>query len=155
MPMFRWRLGKDPYWEEFDRIQRSMDELFSALNTGRADTSSSPWSGARLFPLLNVSQNEGVYTVTAEIPGLKTEDLDIKIEGDTLNLKGERKPYDAGQDVSYHRRERAVGAFQRSLTLPTKIDAESVKATYKEGVLMITLQAEKAAEPKQISITSE
>ena len=55
---------------------------------------------------------------------MKTDDLEIKIEGDTLMLKGERKPEEAGEEISYHRRERATGIFQRSLTLPGKVDAQ-------------------------------
>ncbi len=155
MSMFRWKLGRDPYWEEFDRLQRSLDDLFGVLSSGRKPFSTPLWSGARLFPLLNVAQVDEKYVVTAEIPGMKTEDLEIKIEGDTLSLKGERKPYDPGEQASYHRRERATGTFQRSLTLPTKVDADSVKATYKDGVLTVTLQREKATIPKQITITSD
>jgi HSP20 family protein len=132
-----------------------MDELFTALSGTRKPAWEPFWREARLFPLLNVKETDNAFVVTAEIPGMKTEDLEIHVEGDTLTLKGERKPYDAGQDASYHRRERASGTFQRSLTLPTKVDAEQVKATYKDGVLTISLTKEPAAVPKQIEITSE
>jgi HSP20 family protein len=153
--MFRWKLGRDPYWEEFGRLQRSLDDLFGVLSSGKRPFSSPLWSGARLFPLLNVVQADEKYVITAEIPGMKTEDLEIKIEGDTLSLKGERKPYDPGEQASYHRRERATGTFHRSLTLPTKVDPEDVKATYKDGVLTVILRKEKASVPKQIAITSD
>lgn len=153
--MFRWRIGKDPLWGEFDRLQRGMDELFTALSGTRRPAFEPFWREARLFPLLNVTETDKTFVVTAEIPGMKTEDLDIHVEGDTLTLKGERKPYDAGVEASYHRKERACGTFQRSLTLPGKVDAEQVKATYKNGVLTIALSKEPAAVPKQIAITSE
>jgi HSP20 family protein len=155
--MVRWRLGRDPFWGEFDRLQRELNNLFNALSgTGRKAFTTDPlWSTARLFPLLNVRENEGMYIVTAEMPGMKTEDLEIKIEGDTLSLKGERKASDAGEGASYHRRERATGTFQRSLTLPARVDPESVKATYKDGVLSISMKKEKAAMPKQIQIIGE
>lgn len=153
--MARWRFGRDPLWVEFDRIQKEMNELFNALTGTRRAITSQWWSEARIFPLLNVKEVDDSYVVTAEIPGMKTDDLEIKIEGDTLSLKGERKPYDAGEGASYHRRERATGTFQRSFTLPTRVDSEDVKATYKNGVLTITLRKEKAALPKQISVTSE
>lgn len=155
MPLFKWKLGRDPYWDEFDRIQRSIDQLFSALSASKQSSEAPLWSGARLFPLLNVYHHNDVYTITAEIPGMKTEDLDIKIEGDMLSLKGERKPFDIAEEASYHRRERATGTFTRSLTLPTKVDPENMKATYKDGVLTIVLQKEKAAIPKQITVTAE
>ncbi len=105
-----------------------------------------------MFPLLNVTETAESFVVTSEIPGMKTEDLEIKIEGDTLTLRGERRPEEMGQGASYHRRERALGAFQRSLTLPRKVDGEKVNASYKNGVLKITLAKEKEALPKQITI---
>ncbi|HMK36384.1 MAG TPA: Hsp20/alpha crystallin family protein [Desulfomonilaceae bacterium] len=153
--MVRWRLGRDPLWGEFDRLQRDMNDLFGALSGTRRGFTDTLWSGARLFPLLNVIEADDHFVVSAEIPGMKTDDLEIKIEGDTLSLKGERKPYEIGEDESYHRRERATGTFQRSLTLPTRVDPEGVKATYKDGVLIITLHKEKSALPKQITITAE
>jgi len=148
-------MSRDPLWGEFDRLQRGMDELFGALGGARKPAWEPFWREARLFPLLNVVEAQDSFVVTAEIPGMKSEDLDIKVEGDTLTLKGERKPYDAGPDASYHRRERASGTFQRSLTLPRMVDPEKVKATYKEGVLTITLHKEPASGPKQITIVTE
>ena len=153
--MFRWRFGTDPTWRELERLQRSMDELFNAVSGTRKPFRDQLWRDARLFPLLNVRDLDESYVVTAEIPGMKSDDLEIKIEGDTLMLKGERKPEEAGEEISYHRRERATGTFQRSLTLPGKVDAENVSATYKDGVLIVTLQKEKATLPRQITVKVE
>lgn len=153
--MIRWRFGRDPVWGEFDRLQREMNDLFNALTGTRRGFTDTLWSGAKLFPLLNVNEVDDHFVVTAEIPGMKTEDLEIKIEGDTLSLKGERKPFEVGENSSYHRRERATGTFQRSLTLPTRVDPEGVKATYKDGILNVTLQKEKTAVPKQITVIAE
>jgi HSP20 family protein len=153
--MFGWTIDRGPIWSEVDRLQRERDELYNALAGYRKPNLEAPWRQARLFPLLNLKQVEHSYVITAEVPGMKTDDLEIKIEGDTLTLKGERKPHDLTEGASYHRRERATGTFQRSLTLPTKIDSEKVKATYKDGVLTITLQQEKEALPKQIPVTGE
>jgi HSP20 family protein len=155
--MLRWRLGRDPRWTEFDRLQKGMNDLFNALTSGGSTrTLFDPiWREARLFPLLNVREIDETYVVTAEIPGMKTEDLEIKVVGETLTLKGERKPLDIGIDASYHRRERATGTFHRSMTLQSRVDADNVKATYKDGVLIITLEKEKVAQPKQITITTE
>ncbi|MGO9570838.1 MAG: Hsp20/alpha crystallin family protein [Desulfomonilaceae bacterium] len=153
--MIRWRFGTDPTWRELERLQRSMDDLSNAVTGTRRPSLDPLWRGARLFPLLNVRDLDQSYVVTAEIPGMKTDDLKIKIEGDTLMLKGERKPQGAGEEISYHRRERATGTFQRSLTLPGKVDAENVSARYKDGVLAVTLQKEKAALPRQITVKAE
>jgi HSP20 family protein len=153
--MIRWTFGTDPTWRELERLQRSMDDLFTAVTSTRRPSLNPFWRGARLFPLLNVRDLDQSYVVTAEIPGMKADDLEIKIEGDTLMLKGERKPQEDSEETSYHRRERATGTFQRSLTLPGKVDAENVSATYIDGILTITLQKEKAALPRQIAVQSE
>ncbi len=153
--MFRWRIGTDPTWRELDRLQRSMDELFNAVSGARRPLMNPLWRETQIFPHLNVRELDHSFVVTAEIPGMKTEDLEIKIEGDTLTLKGERKPHDSSEEASYHRRERATGVFQRSLTLPNKVDAENVDATYKNGILTVTLQKEKAAMPRQIAVKAE
>ena len=153
--MFGWSTERGPIWSEFDRLQRGADDLFTALAGYRKPTLEAPWRRARLFPLLNLKQIENSYVITAEIPGMKTDDLEIKIEGDTLTLKGERKPLELDEGASYHRRERATGSFHRSLTLPTKIDPENVNATYKDGVLTVTLEKEKETLPKQIPVKTE
>jgi HSP20 family protein len=133
-----------------------MNELFHAMSGGTPRSFFDPlWREARIFPLLNVKELDESYVVTAEIPGMKTEDLDIKVIGDTLTLKGERKPMEIGEGASYHRRERATGTFQRSLTLPGRVEPDGVKANYKNGILTVTLQKEAIAQPKQISITAE
>jgi len=150
--MFRWRTWRDAGWQDFDRLRREMDSLLNTFSTGMRQWPSPLWRGTRLFPLLNVKEKADAFVVSAEIPGMKKEDLEIKIENDTLTLKGERKPDQLGENVSHHRRERATGSFQRSLTLPGKVDAEKVNATYKNGVLTVTLAKEKAAQPRQISI---
>jgi HSP20 family protein len=150
--MFRWTSGRDPFHEEFERLRREMGSLFDLYSSGRRPWLRPLFGQARLFPLLNVTDTREAFVVTAEIPGMKTEDLEIKIEGDTLRLKGERKPQSVDDEASYHRRERATGAFQRSLTLPGKVDPDKVNATYKNGVLIITLSKEKEALPKQITV---
>lgn len=143
------------YFRRLGRLQQDMDQLFDAL-TGRLSPLREPvWRTARLFPLLNVKKSAAGYEVTAEIPGMSIEDLEIQIEGETLTLKGERKPTSVGEDASYHRRERATGKFQRSITLPGPVDAENVKATYRNGVLTVTLPHEKAVGPKQIAVKRE
>ncbi len=150
--MYGWRFRRDPAWDEFDRLRREMDSLLGTISPTRRYWWGSPWSETRLFPLLNVVETTESFVVTAEIPGMRTDDLEIKIEGDTLTLKGERQPDEVTKDASFHRRERATGAFQRSLTLPGKVDSENVKATYRNGVLTVTLSKEKAAQPRQITV---
>jgi HSP20 family protein len=143
------------YLRQLEQLQQEMDQLFNALASPRRHSREPLWRTAKLFPLLNVKLGSDAYEVTAEIPGMKTDDLEIKVEGDTLTMKGERKPGNADEGVSYHRRERATGIFQRSITLPGTVDADKVAASYKLGVLTVILPVEKASAPKQISIKTE
>jgi HSP20 family protein len=150
-----WGITRDPLWSDFNRLRREMDNLFTSL-TGAPRSGGEPlWREVRLFPLLNVRRQGDTFVVSAELPGMKKEDLEIKVEGDTLSLKGERRPRNTEEGVSYHRRERTGGTFQRSLALANRIDADNVKASYRDGVLTITLPIEKAELPKQIAVTTE
>ena len=150
--MYLWRVGKDPVRQELERLRREMDGLVSIFSRGSSPWLTSPWRETRLLPRLNVRETTETFVVSSEIPGMKTENLEIKIEGDTLSIKGERIPSSLGNEVSCHRRERATGAFQRSLTLPMSVDGNEVTATYKNGVLTVTLLKKRATEPKRIQI---
>ena len=152
--MFQWGFGRDPLWTEFNRIQRNINDLARQMGTSVRSSGHPFWRTSRIFPLLNVVRTDASYIVTAELAGISAQDLEIKVEGDTLIIKGERKAEDLGAEVSYHRRERTSGTFHRSLTLPTRVEADDVKANYVDGILTITLPIEKAAQPKQISVTA-
>lgn len=152
--MLCWGLTRDPIWAEFGRIQRNLDELARHMSSSVRFPLEPVWRRSTIFPALNVTKEGSSYIVSAEIPGMNQEDLEISVEGDTLSLKGERKPDQLGEGVSFHRRERASGSFQRSITLPGRVDPDEVKATYADGVLTITLPMEKAALPKQIAVTT-
>ncbi|MDD3473173.1 MAG: Hsp20/alpha crystallin family protein [Syntrophaceae bacterium] len=134
---------------------RRLDDMFNMMNNVRGQSPRTFWTESRLFPLMNVKEDPDSFVVLTEIPGMKIEDLELKIEGGTLTLKGERKAEELPPGASYHRREIATGPFQRSLTLPAKIDSEDVTATYRNGILKVTLAKEKRAVPKQIKISSE
>ena len=143
------------YWKRLSELQHEVDELFNALTGAMRPVREPLWRAARLFPPLNVGKTREGYQVTAELPGIKAEDLEIDVTGDTLTLKGERKSVSLNEKASYHRRERATGTFQRSVTLPARVDGENVKAVYKDGVLTVTLPFEKTTAPKQILIKAE
>ena len=153
--MFRWGLVRDPMWAEFNRIHRNLDDLARHMGGVARSPFEQVWRTGAIFPALNVTKVENSYVVTAEIPGVNADNLDIKVEGDTLTIKGERKPEDLGEGVSYHRKERTSGNFQRSLTLPSNVESDEVKANYENGLLTITLPIAKSAQPKQIAIATE
>ncbi len=113
------------------------------------------WHGANLFPLVNVLESKDAYVITTQAPGLNLADLEIRIQGDTLLLQGERGPHEAVRaDISYNRKERAQGRFKRSIVLPERVDYQEAHATYKNGTLTITIPRASDKSLKKIKITS-
>ena len=151
MAIIRWYERPDPFrpGTEMERMQREMNRLFSDF-MGRGGSS----SRGGVFPALNVSEDAEKLYVRAELPGIKPDEMEISVEGDTLTLRGEKKLGEAGENVNYHRREREAGRFRRILTLPSRINPEAVNASFKNGVLTITLPKAPEAKPKPIKVTS-
>ena len=130
-------------WNELERMRSELDKL---ARTGSRVT------GAPNFPALNVWSSAEGLVVTAEIPGVTAEDIDISIVGETLTLSGSRDPEYDGDQVRYHRRERGYGQFNRTLELPYRIEADQVEATFDKGVLTINLPRAEEDKPKKISV---
>jgi HSP20 family protein len=108
-------------------------------------------SGSGAFPLVNVFNDGEDFVLVAELPGVKKEDLDIQVRGDTLRIQGKKSiSYDEGASV--HRRERATGQFDRTLTLPAEVDATKVAAEYRDGVLTLRLPRAESAKPRTVTI---
>ena len=141
--MFRQSLG----WREMDQLRRDMDKLF--------ENSLPAWQRKRsaTFPTVNIYSNkdEGVL-VTAELPGINPDDLNITVTGDTLTLSGSRQPEEMPESEQYHRRERGYGEFNRSFQLPYSINKENVEANMDNGILSVTLPRAEAEKPRQISV---
>lgn len=135
-------------FREIDRMKRDMDRLFGSFMRGGP---LSAMTGSGVFPALNLSEDDDKVFVNAELPGIKPEDLDISVIGDTLTLRGERKA-DEGSEGSYHRRERKMGRFHKAVTLPYAVNPEDVEASFKDGVLSIVMKKAESAKPKKITI---
>lgn len=132
-------------WREMDRMQRDMNRLFGDLSTNHVRRAPS-------FPAVNVWAAEDSALITAEIPGLDKDDLEINVTGDTLTLSGQRKADELPADARYHRRERTFGEFNRSIQLPYTVDVNKVKANFKNGVLKVELPRIEAEKPKKIAV---
>lgn len=132
--------------EDFDRLRRQM-ELLGGRFMG---TTGLERSG--VFPLINLSENKEAYFVRAELPGLKSDELDIQATGTTLSLSGERRIPEENGNAKYHRREREAGKFSRIISLGTEIDPEKVLAKMENGILTITLPKAEKAKPRQITV---
>ena len=140
-------------WEPFRDLmttQREFDRLFKEAFTplfGEGDISTRTWA-----PPVDIFETENDIVLKAELPGVDPKDVEVKVEDNTLCLKGERKFEKEVKDESYHRIERSYGSFARSFSLPNSINAEKVKAEYKDGLLMLTLPKREEAKPKTIKI---
>lgn len=144
------RLSSLPSWpaglREMDEMREEMERFFGPL-TGRR----SPRT-AGVFPALNVVENDHALLVRTELPGVEVSDLDITVENDTLTIAGSRSMTAEDEGVSYHRRERQFGTFRRSLSLPVRVDAGQVTASYRNGILTVELPKAAEARPRKIAI---
>jgi HSP20 family protein len=122
------------------------DEFDRAFGNRRRETTSE-------FPPLNVWSGEHDVIVTAELPGVDPEDIDIGVDGPSVTLKGSCRKPDVTANAAAHRRERAYGTFARSVTLSYDVDVEKVQAECHDGVLKIFLPRPEAAKPKRIRIS--
>jgi len=108
---------------------------------------SRPWS-----PAVDIVETEDELIVKADLPDVRLEDIDVRVENGTLSLRGERKFEKELADKGYHRIERSYGSFMRSFSVPSSVDTEKVSADYKNGVLTVTLPKKEAAKPKQVKV---
>ena len=104
------------------------------------------------YPAMNAWTNDDGAIITAELPGIDLDTLEISVHNDTMTLSGERNPEDLGEGEAYHRRERSYGQFRRAFQLPFQIAADRVEAAYDKGVLQITLPRAEADKPRKIQV---
>ena len=107
------------------------------------------------MPTIDIAETENDIVVTAELPGVEQENVDITIADGVLTLKGEKKEEQEVKKENYHRIERNYGSFQRSISLPAGVQSDKAKAAYKDGVLRITMPKTEEVKPKQIKIDVE
>jgi HSP20 family protein len=133
-----------------DRLNRIFGDVYSRRSGSGDDDimSRGDW-----VPPVDVYENErGEVVLKAELPGLAKEDIDLRVENNTLTLRGERKHQTEIKEDRYHRIERTYGSFARSFSLPATVDAGRVSADYKDGVLTVVLPVREEAKPRQIQV---
>jgi HSP20 family protein len=133
-------------WGGYGALRREMEDLLERFG---AFPSAQAAHGA--VPAVNLYETEDAYVLTAEVPGLAPEELEISLEGTTVTLRGERKTAPE-EGASVHRNERASGAFRRAFDLPVPIDAEKAEAVHRHGVLTLRLPKAPEHRPRQISV---
>ncbi|MFQ6122532.1 MAG: Hsp20/alpha crystallin family protein [Dehalococcoidales bacterium] len=154
MAMERWR----PRWSIRPwRPFRELEELERLLETPFAGWPFRVWRRRPIeeiswTPALDMYEKEDSFTVRMELPGVKQEDVDISITGDTLTVRGEYKPPAEVKEEEYQYCEMCYGSFSRSITMPAAVDADKIEATFENGILEIHLPKAKAIKPAKIKI---
>ena len=141
-----------PWRGEMDRLRNEMERLYDRffdLRPFRRLTEEGEW-----MPSVDVSETAKEIIVNAEIPGVEAKDIDVNLDGNILTIKGERKREQEEKEENFHRIERSYGSFYRSLQLPSEVDGEKIKASYRKGVLRITLPKIKKEAGKKIEISA-
>lgn len=146
MAIVRW---SDPF-REFARLQDRINRVFPDAY-GRSDEGLLT-SGTWVPPVDIIQTGDHELVLTAELPDMKREDIDITVDNNTLTIKGEKKLAGDVRDDQFHRIERRYGAFSRTFSLPPTVDASKVAADYRNGVLTVKLPMREEAKPRQIKI---
>jgi HSP20 family protein len=148
MAIVRWRPFRDMV-----SIQDEMNKLFDDF-LGRP-LMRTEWSEGVWNPSVDISETKDNVLIKAEMPGLNKEDVKISMQDNMLTLTGEKKQEKEEKETNYHRVERSYGAFSRSFSLPTSVKSDKIRATYKDGILSITLPKTEEVKPKEIPISIE
>ena len=148
MAMVRWRPLRD-----IVSIQDEMNQLFDDLfgRTPKRWSAFGPEEGL-WTPNVDVSETKDEIVVTAEMPGMKKEDIKLSVQDNVITLSGEKKSEEEKKDANFYRLERSFGSFCRSFTLPTPVEAEKIKASFKDGILKVTLPKSEQVKTKEIPI---
>jgi HSP20 family protein len=131
-------------------FQREMNRMFdSFFNRGIQDGDSmlSAWT-----PAVDIAEHDDEYLVKVELPGVSKDDVKITLESNVLTIRGEKKQEKETNNEDYHRVERSYGSFERAFTLPTTVKNEKIDASFKDGVLKISLPKAEEAKPRQIEV---
>ena len=143
--------GASSPFNELNRIRNEVYRIFEDP-FGFASSASTLFEG--WTPAVDIYEEKDNITVRAELPGMKKEDIEVTVVGDSLTISGERKHAEEKKEGETYRSERYLGRFQRSITLPSEVDPNKIQATYKDGLLTVSLGKSEQAKRKQIEIKS-
>jgi HSP20 family protein len=153
MAIERWRprWGITPWrpFRELEEWERRFDDLFGRPSW-RVPVEERGW-----MPAVDVFEKEDKFVVKAELPGMKEEDIDVSVIGDTLSIKGEKKTETEIKDENYYRCERSYGSFYRSIPIPSNVDANKIEASFEDGILEVALPKSAKVKPKKIAVSAK
>ena len=158
MAMERWRPGRGLIpWRTFSEVgemERRFDDIF-----GRPFLPSiwrrTPMEERGWAPAIEVFDQEDKFVVRAEVPGMKEDDIDVSVVGDTLTIRGEKKAETEVKEENYYCCECSYGSFSRSIALPSHVDANKIDADYENGVLEVSLPKKPEVTPKKIAVSAK
>ncbi|MFM8359374.1 MAG: Hsp20/alpha crystallin family protein [Verrucomicrobiota bacterium] len=138
-------------WAQFEQdVNRLLGNPWTLLSGDPGEVGVPGW-----VPALEVQERADRYTVALDLPGVRKEEVQVSFQEGILTVAGERKAEAEAAETTWHRRERRFGRFERRLELPLQVAAEAITATFKDGVLSITLPKAEAAKPRQVEIRAE
>lgn len=140
-----WPYGWNPV-RDLARLHREMKDLIGGRGLDR-------WFGAAEYPPMNLHSAGDDLVLSLELPGMKMEDIDISVTGNTLTVKGEAGTAAADEAKQYHRRERGTGSFVRAVNLPGRVDPEKAEARYVNGVLTVRLPKAEEAKARRVTVS--
>lgn len=142
--------SENPLFTEFRRLEQEMDELLGGSTSWTSGIRSLP---PGTFPAINVGGTDESVTVYLFAPGIDPKQLDISIQQNVLTVSGKREPQAQAQTAAtYYRRERFNGEFRRVISLPEDVDPDKVEATYRDGIVQISVLRREATRPRQIEV---
>jgi HSP20 family protein len=130
-------------------MERMFDEM---LGNGLWRTSEKRPLRGTWVPAINILEKDDAVQITADLPGLKTEDVEVTVDEGILTIRGERKLDETTEGETYHRVERLYGLFERTFNLPTSIDAAKIEARFANGEMVLTLPKREESKPRSVKI---
>ena len=147
MALVRWEPAR-----EINSLQQEMNRLFSTFFD--TPTSGNGQSVRRWIPAMDLVETDDHYVLTADLPGLSQDDINLEFEGDVLTLSGERRSEHTDRKEGFFRLERSFGKFSRSLTLPDGVDPDGISALFHDGVLEVRVPKPEQRKPRKIEVSS-
>ncbi len=145
MPIVRW----DPF-SDMVQLRDEIGRWFEGVTERDKSKRSAIWA-----PDVDIKETDREILIKADLPGMKMEDIDVSVDEDQLVIKGERKEEKEEKDKNYIRVERSYGSFYRSFNIGVPVKSDQIKATYRDGVLVINIPKAEAKKPKKIAVSSK
>jgi HSP20 family protein len=149
MALIRWEPAR-----ELATIQSEVNRLFNTVFEPANGTSGSPTAYRRWIPPMDLVEGDEEFVLRADLPGVNEEDVNIELDDNVLTISGQRKAEHEERKQGYYRLERSSGSFSRSLTLPDGVDADSVKASFDNGVLEVRVPKPEQRKPRKVTISA-